>query len=61
MDKLYKNLSVVREKHYQLGKKRDYDEWENYYHDDLSLLYVMFSKYYTMPYGQFVNIIYETQ
>jgi hypothetical protein len=61
MDKLYKNLSVVREKHYQLGKKHDYEEWENYYQDDLSLLYVMFSKYYTMPYGQFVKIIYETQ
>lgn len=61
MDKLNKNLTTIRDKHYKLNKKHNYEEWFNYYEEDLVILYEMFSNYYIIPYDKFVQLIYDTQ
>ena len=61
MDKLHKNLGTIREKHYQLNKQHNYEEWLQYYEADLVVLYEIFSNYYIIPYNKFVQLIYDTQ
>lgn len=57
----YKNLDYIRTKHYNIEKQYIYDEWVNYYDEHLNVLYMIFSKYYSVPYDRFVKIIYDTQ
>lgn len=60
MEKLYKNLHQVRGKHYLIGIQREQNEFVGYYEDYLIVLYDMFSKYYTMDYEQFVQLMCKT-
>lgn len=57
----YKNLDYIRKKYYNIHQEYIYNEWINYYHEYLSMLYTIFSKYYSVPFNQFIRIIYETQ
>lgn len=60
MEKLQANLQQVRDKHYLIGIKREQNKFIGYYEDYLVILYDMFSKYYTMDYPQFVQLMCQT-
>jgi hypothetical protein len=60
MNKLLDNLQQVRDKHYVIEKERDYNEFVGYYEDYLGVLYAIFSKYYTMDYPQFIQLMCQT-
>jgi len=57
----YKNLEYIRTKYYNIQQQSIYDDWVIYYNEDLTILYTIFSKYYYLPYDQFVKLFYDTQ
>ena len=60
MEKLFHNLQRVRDKHYIAEKQQKQQEIIGYYEDYLVLLYDIFSKYYTMDYPQFIQLMCQT-
>ena len=55
------SLQVIRNKHYQLHQKKCYDEFINYYQEDIGILYDMILEYYNhVDYEQFKLFVYQT-